>query len=178
MNTTEAMIDKLASKLGDEELGILAHLMNKVAHTAVETVVTREQQREALIDKLASAGFTPQEVAVELQKIAEERQVQDECEKIAQDCVAMGNIIGKTASDVFLNNIRGFIDKHAQEEESVKEEVKSAVEEVEEEEDKEEAKEDVEEAKDELSKAKEEAKKEASARRAALRQALLQVAKL
>jgi len=177
MYNTEAMIDKLASKLGDEELGILAHLMNKVAHTAVETVVTREQQREALIDKLASAGFTPDEVAVELQKIAEERQVQDECEKIAQDCVAMGNIIGKTASDTFLNNIRGFISKHAEEGEGEEEEKKEEAAEGSEHESKEappfEAGE-----KEEEKEEKSEEKKEASARRAALRTALLQVAKL
>jgi hypothetical protein len=119
---TEQMIDKLAEKLDDQELGLLAHVMSKVAENAAFSVVTAEQQREALIDKLASSGFSMQEIQGELQKMAEEKATQDECEKIAKDCLAMGTIIGNTASDVFLNNIRGFISKHAEEDEEEEEE--------------------------------------------------------
>lgn len=161
---TEELIDKLASKLGDDDLAILAHVMDKVAYNAAESavtnIVTKEEQLDKLAHDLAASGFTAEEVHAELQKVAEERAVQDECEKIAQDCMAMGTIIGNTASDTFLNNIRGYIDKHAMPEEDEKEEEAS------------------EEAKEEASEEEEGEEKEASDRRVALRKALLQAASL
>jgi len=171
---TEAMVEKLASKLGDEELTVLVALMDKVASNAVTHVLTQEQQLDKLASDLASSGFSMEEIQGELQKIAEERVVQDECEKIAQDCVAMGNIIGNTASEVFLSNVRGFVSKHAADD--VKEDVKDAVKEVEDEEDEEEAKDEVKDAKEELKDAKEEAKM--ASHREQLRSLLLQAAKL
>jgi hypothetical protein len=163
---TDQMINKLASKLGDEELGLLAHVMEKVAANAAQAaaynVLTRDQQLDKLASDLASSGFSMEEIQGEIHKMAEERAVADECEKIASDCVAMGNIIGNTASEVFLGNIRGFIDKHASDEEDEEEELPPELQASEKK-----KKED-----------DEESEKEATDRRSALRNVLLQAARL
>lgn len=173
MDITEEMVEKLASKFDEEELGVFVGLLDKVAATAAAHVMTKEQQLDKIAADLAASGCSLQEIQGELQKMAEEKAVQDECEKIASDCVAMGNIIGNTASEVFLNNIRGFISKHAAEEEEEEEEGKKGKSngfppkvEVE-----------VETEEEEEGKEKEE-EKEASAHREALRSILLQAAKL
>jgi hypothetical protein len=102
----EDMINKLASKLDKEELAALGHLLQKVAQDSALAGAQARESQDDQISKLATdlvaQGFSDDEIVLAVDKLAEERQVTEECGNIVDDCATMGSYIGKFAGDVAL----------------------------------------------------------------------------
>jgi hypothetical protein len=124
----EQIVGTLASQLDDDGLVALQTLVKQASMQAVQAAQVQQAHQEDAVQKLAAdlanAGYELHEVEAYLNKVAEAQKEAEDCQAIKDDCDAMGVWIGKTAgevaSQVILQNLSSFVQKHAEDEEEEK----------------------------------------------------------
>lgn len=120
MSSAEYQLRKLAEKLDDDDMTVLGGLLQKVANDSAvagaHAAANQEDHLEKIATTLVDQGFSDDEIAEAVEKIAEEQKVAAECDGITQDCLAMGTMMGKQASAVqaqYADGLAEYIGKKA-----------------------------------------------------------------
>jgi Holliday junction resolvasome RuvABC DNA-binding subunit len=104
MTIEEQRLQKLASKLDNDDMAVLGGLLQKVAadsaNAGAQAAASQEDNLQKIATTLVEQGFSDEEIVQAVEKIAEEQKVAAECSGITQDCLAMGSLMGKQASQV------------------------------------------------------------------------------